>query len=145
MPRFPDWRTDPAAYPHHETIATRFADLDLNGHLNNVAYATVFETARIKFNGVTGHANRNEHRWLAAKVEINYLAEGYFPDPLETATGIGRIGTRSWHVLSACWQNGRPLALCDVVLVMSAEAGATALPEAFRAKLEPWRIVGAEG
>ena len=49
MPRPAPWRLDPAAYPHHDVIQTRFQDLDVLGHINNVAWAALFETARIRF------------------------------------------------------------------------------------------------
>ena len=49
MPRPAPWRLDPASYPHHDVIQTRFQDLDVLGHINNVAWAALFETARIRF------------------------------------------------------------------------------------------------
>ena len=39
MPRPEAWRLDPASYPHHDVIQTRFQDLDVLGHINNVAMA----------------------------------------------------------------------------------------------------------
>jgi acyl-CoA thioester hydrolase len=36
-------RRDPAAYPASQTLETRFGDMDVNGHLNNVAFARLFE------------------------------------------------------------------------------------------------------
>ena len=73
-----------------------------------------------------------------ANVEINYLAEGHFPDDVEVLTGIGTVGTRSWQILSAAFQQGRVVATCDVTLVMSGERGATGLPEDLRADLAKW-------
>jgi len=40
---------DPARYPFGNSVTTRFADLDPNGHINNVAMAAVFEDARLRF------------------------------------------------------------------------------------------------
>jgi len=133
-------RLDPAHYPHTTTIQTRFQDLDVLGHINNVAMAALFESARVRFNRALGLAGWSGHRWLVAQVEINYLAEGYFPDDVEVATGIGEVGNRSWQILSAAFQRGACIATCDVVIVMSASGGLTTLPDGFRAGLEANRI-----
>ena len=141
MARPDAWRRDPAAYPHSETIQTRFQDLDVLGHINNVAMAALFESGRVRFNRSMNLAGWAGHRWLVARVEINYLGEGFFPADVEIATGIGEIGNRSWSILSAAFQKGECIATCDVVLVMSASGGITALPEEFRAGLEAHRIL----
>ena len=140
MARPDPWRLDPSSYPHHAAVQTRFQDLDVLGHINNVAWAALFETGRVKFNHAIGLAGRRGHRWLVANVEINYLAEGHFPDDVDVSTGIGEVGTRSWRILSAAFQKGKPLATCDVTIVMSGEAGATGLPEDFRAELANWGV-----
>ena len=79
MPRPEAWRLDPASYPHSEPIQTRFQDLDVLGHLNNVAMAALFESGRVRFNRSMNLAGWAGHRWLVARVEINYLGEGFFP------------------------------------------------------------------
>ena len=140
MARIEPWRLDPASYPQTATIQTRFQDVDVLGHINNVAFAALFETARVRFNHVLGLTEWREHRWLIAKVEINYLAEAYHPADIEIGTGVGSIGNRSWTLRAGAFQEGRPVATCDVVLVMEAKQGATGLPPAFRERLERYRI-----
>ena len=140
MPRPEAWRIDPASYPHSEAIQTRFQDLDPLGHINNVAMAALFESARIRFNRSMGLAGWAGHRWLVGHVSIDYLHEGFFPGDITIATGIGEIGNRSWHILAAAFQDGEPIAVSDVVLVMSASGGITALPADFRAGLEAHRV-----
>jgi acyl-CoA thioester hydrolase len=133
-------RLDPAHYPHTTTIQTRFQDLDVLGHINNVAMAALFESARVRFNRSLDLAGWSGHRWLVARVEVNYLAEAYFPDDVAVATGIGEVGNRSWQILSAAFQRGACIATCDVVIVMSASGGLTTLPDDFRAGLEANRV-----
>eukprot|EP01037_Dinobryon_pediforme_P028908 gene28908-32358_t len=113
MPRPNPTRLDPAAYPFTVTIQTRFQDLDVLGHINNVAMAALFESGRVRFNQAIKLHGWPGQRWLVARVEINYLAEGHFPGDVEVATGIGEIGTRSWTLLSAAFQNGVGIATCD--------------------------------
>ena len=140
MARPEAWRLEPATYPHLEVIQTRFQDLDPLGHLNNVAVAGLFETARVRFNRAMKLSGWHGHRWLVANITINYLAEGFFPDDVEIATGIGQIGTRSWQILAAAFQNGQCIATCGAVIVMSPSGGVTALPADFRAGLEAHRV-----
>ncbi len=136
MPRPDPHRLDPASYPFTVTIQTRFQDLDPLGHINNVAMAALFESGRVRFNRSMHFDGWSGHRWLVARVEINYLGEGFFPADVEIATGIGEIGNRSWTILAAAFQNGACIATCDVVLVMGASGGLTTLPADFRAGLE---------
>jgi acyl-CoA thioester hydrolase len=145
MPRASPALLDPAAYPHQDTIQTRFGDMDMLGHLNNVALAALFESARTRFNA----AHRlwgpefAEHRAVIARVEINYLAEGHYPADVEVATGIGRVGNRSWQVLALMIQGGRALATCDATLVMTKGADGEAVPDELRARMAQLAINGA--
>jgi acyl-CoA thioester hydrolase len=123
------WRLDAASNPVCEEFQTRFQDMDINGHLNNVAFAALFESGRVLLNrSVRPWDDRpaNE-RTMVAAVEINYLAEGNFPDPVRIATGIGRIGTSSWSIVQAMFQNGRCIATCDTVVVCRTDGEAKPL------------------
>jgi acyl-CoA thioester hydrolase len=146
MPRPAPWRLDPAAYPSSQTIQTRFQDLDTMGHLNNVAFAALFESARIKFNHAFGRQARpgDPFRAMVAYNGINYLAEGGYPADVVIHTGISRIGGRSWDILALMMQDGRPIATCDSTIVMAATSGET-LPEDFRAAIEAMRVRGEAG
>ncbi|KAB2857005.1 MAG: acyl-CoA thioesterase, partial [Sphingopyxis terrae] len=75
-------------------------------------------------------------RTMVAAVEINYLAEGNFPDPVEIATGIGRIGTSSWTIVQAMFQNGRAIATCDSVIVCRTDGAAKPLRTEMVTELE---------
>ncbi len=132
------WRLDAASYPVCESFQTRFQDMDINGHLNNVAFAALFESGRVLMNRRIrpfGDRPANE-RTMVAAVEINYLAEGNFPDPVEIATGIGRIGTSSWTIVQAMFQGGRAIATCDTVVVCRTDGQAMPLRREMVAELE---------
>lgn len=136
MPRPEAWRLDPAAYPHSEAIQTRFADLDVLGHINNVAMAGLFEAGRARFLRATGMFEAREHRVMLVAVEINYLAEGSFPEDVQVATGVSHIGNRSWTLQSACFQKGRCIATCDATAAIDGPA----IPAPLRTLLERWTI-----
>jgi len=138
MTRPAPWRLDPAAYPTSEEIGTRYQDLDTNGHLNNVAFAALFESARVRINRITRpHGSRpaNE-RSMVASVAIAYLAEGSFPEPVTVTSGIGQIGTSSFTIEQAMFQHGRCVATCDTVVVVRTDEQGKPLRAELRAELE---------
>lgn len=145
MPSFDPARLVAENYAHEVSVETRFQDLDPLGHINNVALAGIFESGRVRFNRGLQAAHlgmQSGDRWLVAKVEINYLAEGYFPEPVLIRNAIGHIGNRSWQILSAAWQGDQVIALCDAVLVFQSASGAGAISEGLRAELTALRIKG---
>ena len=143
MPRFDPARLDAANYPYATSVETRFQDLDPLGHINNVAMAALFENGRVRFNRELLLERKRRvvgERWLIARGEVNYLAEGHFPDPITVTSGIGRIGTSSWDIVSAAYQNGKCIGLCDTVIVSTDEGGSKPLSDEFRAELEAYRF-----
>jgi acyl-CoA thioester hydrolase len=127
-------------YPFQAAIPTRWADLDLLGHINNVSMAGLFEEGRGRFNRSLnlhhgGDGVRGGIRWLIAAVSINYLAEAHHPDDVLVASGIGHVGTRSWTIISAAFQQGQCVATCDTTLVYTNADGPQPVPDAMRATL----------
>lgn len=142
MARPDPWRLDPVSYPVRETLQTRFQDLDINGHLNNVAFAALFESARVLLNRrvrPTSERPANE-RTMVAVVTITYLAEGSFPEPVTIASGIGAIGSSSWTIVQAMFQSGHCIATCDTVVVCRTDNAAKPLRPELRAELETSRV-----
>lgn len=140
------WRLERASYPFAVMTQTRFGDMDFLGHLNNVAYAALFENGRVRFNRLLDERTRRAkgERWLVAAVVIAYLREGHFPDDVEIASGIGRIGSSSWVIEQAAFQKGQCIATCETTLVyQGADRKAKPLSPSFRAELERHRTAGA--
>lgn len=128
---------DPARYPFHHVITTRFADVDPNRHLNNVALAAMMEDARVRFfQGLGLRAKAGERRAMVASFAIEYLAEGHFPEPVEAYCGIEGVGRSSWTVAQLLVQSDRVVAFARSVIVAIADDRPTPLPEDFRAALE---------
>ena len=138
MPKPESWRLNTASYPVCIELQTRFQDMDINGHLNNVAFAALFESGRVLLNRDVRPLDERpaNERTMVAAVEINYLAEGNFPDPVQIATGIGRLGTSSWTIVQAMFQNGGCIATCDTVVVCRTDGQAKPLRAAMVAELE---------
>ena len=132
------WRLNPASYPIVLDVQTRFQDLDPNGHLNNVAFASLFEHGRVRLNrGVRPMEERpaNE-RTMVASVAITYLREGSYPEDVTVCSGTGRIGTSSWTIEQAMFQKGECIATCDTVVVCRTDNSAQPLRAELRTQLK---------
>lgn len=140
------WRLALPSYPFATELATRFSDLDPLGHVNNVRMAEIFESGRIMFHRQLGRHPRDQGlRWLVAAVSLNYVAEAHYPDPVVIASGLGKIGTTSWTILSAAFQNGACVATCDTVMVAQGPEGRRVIGDDVRAMLAPHFVAAPSG
>lgn len=138
MARPPDWRKQPDIYPIQMEMQTRFQDVDPNRHLNNVAFAALFENGRVQVHKEARpweKRPRNE-RTMVVEVTINYLAEGGFPNPVHVCTGVGRVGNSSWTIIQAMFQDGRCIATCDSVIACRTDGEAKPLRAELRSSME---------
>ena len=118
-------------------MQTRFQDLDSLGHVNNVAMAGIFETARVHFHHLLGrHPADQGVRWLVAAVDLKYVQEAHFPHDIVVHSGIGHIGNSSWTLFSAAFQQGECVATCDTVIVSKGPRGATFVDDDIRRIME---------
>lgn len=133
---------DPTRYPFRHHITTRFSDMDSNRHINNVAIATMLEDARVRFGGETGlHEARDSGlRPMVVSVGIEYLAQGYFPDPVEALVATEDVGRSSWRVVQVLLQDDRPIAFARSIIVGTDGERPAPLPDDFRAALSRWML-----
>ncbi len=137
MPKPQSWQTDIESYPFAHPTETRFSDVDMLGHINNVAMAGLFEHGRGKFNHAIEVARRTKgQRWLIVSVKLDYIAESYFPEPVTIASGIGRIGTSSWDIYSGAFQKDKCVAICVTTIVLTDKNGPTPLGPELREEFE---------
>ncbi len=133
MPKAENWQLDRANYPFSHSAETRFADLDLLGHINNVSMAGLFEHGRGMFNhSLKSERRQPGQRWLIASVAINYVAEAHFPEHVIIASGISRVGRSSWDIASAAFQSNGCVATCITTLVLTDKDGTVSIPDALR-------------
>jgi acyl-CoA thioester hydrolase len=89
-----------------ETIATRFSDTDALGHINNTMIPIWFEGARDPiFRMFSPNLDTTAWQLILAKIEVNYLNQLYYGQPIEIRTWVARIGTSSFDVYQELWQN----------------------------------------
>jgi acyl-CoA thioester hydrolase len=130
-------RLIPDYYPVQMEVSTRFQDVDPNRHLNNVAFAAIFEHGRVALHRDIRPWNDRPsgERTMVAAVTINYLAEGSYPEPVTVASGIDHIGNSSWRIAQAIFQSGRCLATCDSVIACRTDGLAKPLRTELREQL----------
>lgn len=136
MPRHDPRRLDVAAYPLTIALETRFGDMDVNFHLNNVAIAGLYEEARVRFNWhIRDNFAVGRPRFLVARVEIDYLGEGRYRVPTSIGVAVISTGTTSWRVVMGLFQPSGCIGLCDTVMVHRGEGGPAPIPDMLRSAL----------
>lgn len=75
----------------------RFADLDRVGHVNNVAFAVYLETGRVDFfeHAWPGSTEGRSTGWVIVRMELDFRAQGHYPNKVRIGTRITRIGRSS--------------------------------------------------
>lgn len=125
---------DAARYPFTCEIATRFADLDPNNHINNVAMAALLEDGRVRFNKSIDMApGRPDARFMVASVAIDYLAQAHYPELVACLSGTAALGRTSITVQQLLTQGDAPVATARTVLVCTDGARPIPLPDDVRA------------
>src|SRR5262249_51064199 len=88
-------------YVHWETVTTRWADIDVYGHMNNARYFEIIDTV---VNNHLEQTTGTDIRTLpaigvVAEVGCRYFAEGGYPAPLDLGAYVEKLctsPTRHW-------------------------------------------------
>lgn len=134
----PAWRQDLAAYPHVFQLQVRYTDEDRLQHVNNIAVAGYYDEARSRMMRQIFNAAGNpaDIRIVTAQSTVSYNAEVFYPEPVDVGSGILRIGTASFVIGQAMFQQGRFVGVCETVLVQASKAGSQPLHPALREAIE---------
>ena len=111
---------DPATHTIWRQDIIRFADLDILGHVNNVAYMVFFETGRVAFLEQLGRPPRDrEHgpNFVLAHVTADYLSELYYPGAVDIGTSLRRVGRTSFHLGHAIFHDRECKAIATSIIV----------------------------
>ena len=135
------------AYPISIGLRTSFADMDAFRHINNGATGRYFEEARADLNmRVFGQGvmvdPQDGLQLLFARVIIDYLAQIHYPGSVDIATAIAHVGTSSYTMQQALFQNGQCCALSTSTLVKARHGRPDPLTEAEREGLASYRVAG---
>lgn len=123
-------------YPFTVAVDTQFSDMDMAAHLNNVAIARFYESARSRLHlslfGRELYDRQSRYRVVVAEINMRFLGEGAFPDPVHVGCGIARIGKSSYGVLQGLFQGDLCIGIADCALVLTAGGKPTTLPDGVR-------------
>lgn len=129
-------------------IATRWADNDIYGHVNNVEYFAFFDTAINRYLIDEGGLDilRGDEIGLCVESHCSYAASVTFPEPVEVGMRVGRLGSSSVRYEIAIFRRGAddPIATGWFVHVFVGRDSRrpTPIPEPVRAALERLVTVG---
>ncbi|MBF4160437.1 acyl-CoA thioesterase [Nocardioides acrostichi] len=93
----PASRPPRAAYPHWEQLTTRWADIDVYGHMNNARYFELIDTVvnNHLVRGTGTDIRRLDAIGVVAEVSCRYFAEITYPEPIDLGVVVERLGTSS--------------------------------------------------
>lgn len=134
-------RSTRADYKHVIPIQTRWADNDIYGHVNNVAYYGYFDTIVNEYLIVSGGLDIHNGAVIGLVVETacKYFSPIAFPDKLDGALRVAHIGNSSVHYELAIFKTGADDAVAEGhfvhVYVDRATGHPSSLPEDFRKAL----------
>lgn len=97
-----------SAYRWFLPITTRWMDNDVFGHVNNVQYYSFFDTTVCSYLIETGqfHPSRGEISAVVAESGCAYFSSVAYPDTLQGALRIDRMGTSSVRYGVAVFRDG---------------------------------------
>jgi acyl-CoA thioester hydrolase len=134
-----------ADYVHWEQVTTRWADIDVYGHMNNARYFEIIDTV---VNNHLASATGTDIRALpaigvVAEVGCRYFAELGYPAPVDVGVVADKVGTSSIVYRVGLFQGDGAEAAAEGrfvhVYVDNTDPArpVTPLPDAIRAAVEP--------
>ena len=131
-----------ANYASFLPITTRWMDNDVFGHLNNVVYYSLFDTAvctMLVSRGILSWRG-GEHFVVIAESGCRYHSEVSFPDRLSAGLRLARVGERSIRYEIGIFRDGDDAAAAEGFMVHVCVDASTRrpapLPQAWRAALQ---------
>ncbi len=131
------------AHPHRLSDNVRFADLDVNRHVNNAVYSSYFESSRVLLVGEPGNGlTPDGQSWVLARLDISFRAELHWPGTIELGLGVLRLGRTSVTFSQVVYAQGRLIASAQATTVMvdSASRKPTPLPDDVIAAFGRWMV-----
>jgi acyl-CoA thioester hydrolase len=125
-------------------LTTRWSDNDVYGHLNNVVYYALFDTAVNMLLIETGLLDpmKSEAIGLVAQSECTFFASVKAPEPVEVGVAVSLLGRSSVRYRLGVFRAGSVLAAAQGgyshVYVDRASRRPTPIPEPHRRAMSAW-------
>jgi acyl-CoA thioester hydrolase len=128
--------------PHRTPVDVRFGDTDMFGHVNNAAFATYIETARLAFfrdllGGTRDRPGGEAGGIILARLEIDFRRQLLFGATAQVTTEVERVGRTSITLLQHVISGGEVVAEARTVIVVFdyERQRPTEIPDSARGKL----------
>lgn len=106
-------------YRHWYEVALRYNDTDRQGHVNNVAFATMSEQGRADFLlGAQAQALPDGATFVLARLTIDYLREVFWPGSVSVGTATLRVGRSSMTLAQGMFDGEACVATAVNVIVL---------------------------
>lgn len=124
-------------YEHSTTMQVRYRDLDTMNHVNNAAYVTYLEQARIDYLQEVVGGDVEDYEMVVASLEIEYRRAIRYQTDVTVNVTVDELGDSSFHMTYEILADGETAATAETVqVVVNEEAGnAQPIPSAWREKL----------
>ena len=130
------------SYRHFSRITTRWMDNDAYGHVNNVVYYSWFDTVVNEYLVAQGvlDIGGGDVIGLVVETQCRYFSELAFPQPVDLAVRVGKLGNSSVRYEIGVFAEGEDAASAQGhfvhVYVDRAQRRPTSLPVPLRTALE---------
>lgn len=130
--------TKPATFTYFTDESLRFADLDRNGHVNNVAFTTFFENTRVRYLTDVFAVAEDAMGFVLAHLSIDYLAQLFYPGTIRSGIRLVEVRKSSVVLGQAVFRDGHACAAGHTVMVTIDRATGRARPfePALRTRLD---------
>ncbi|MEO8558636.1 MAG: thioesterase family protein [Rhodospirillales bacterium] len=111
--------TKPTTFDYFTEESLRFADLDRNGHVNNVAFTTFFENTRVRYLTDVVPLPKGEHvGFVLAHLSIDYLAQLFYPGTIRSGACVVEVRNSSLVLGQAVFRDGQSTATGHAIMVI---------------------------
>lgn len=130
------------SFTYYHPITVRYSDLDAQGHVNNAAYLSYLESARLGYYEASDIWHKDsgfKTGLVVAHIEIDYLAPIFFGQTVRVGLRIEHLGNKSmvFEFLIEDEQSSKALARGNSVMVAydNASESSIPVPSDWRAKI----------
>jgi len=120
---------NPESFLHMRQDILRFADMDVNGHLNNVKFIEFCQESRMALFRTAGANDGEDGRaWLIVSLAIAFLGQVQAPGVVETGTVVLKFGNSSLQLGQGMFHNGHCAATAEMTMVRVDQASGKPIP-----------------
>ena len=134
-------RRTPDSYPYRTMLQPRFGDMVHMGHVNAVSLCTYYEELRVLFYRTMfdqkSYAPAPDPLFVIINMTVEFVGEVKYPDNVEAACAVTKVGGKSHTLGMALFQRGRCVGLSDqtFVHIIRGGGGPTSMSEVLADRL----------